>query len=184
MVQTDSKMAPKKYTCPRVGCDWEKELEPEVGPIWLRDHLDTVHPVAQRAKPPPLSLPKLNGQISAELFQEFRQEWGNWKRSSNVEDDKATGYLIQCCESSLRSEIQASVVNATAKTEGELLNLLEKHAVINKAKSALIADLLNIKQAEEETVRKFKSRIDVVARNCGFSVKCVHACCNLSLIHI
>ena len=178
MVQTDVEMAPKRYTCLKENCDWEKELEPDVGPIWLRDHLDTMHPVAQRAKPPPLSLPKLNSQISAELFQEFKLEWENWKSSSNVGDDKATGYLLQCCESSLRTEIQASVVNATAKREDELLGLLEKHAVINKAKSALIADLLNIKQAEDETVRKFKSRIDAVARNCGFEVKCTHACCN------
>ena len=50
-------MAPKTYKCPRAGCGWSEELEPEVGPIWLRDHLDTVHAVAPKAKPPPLPLP-------------------------------------------------------------------------------------------------------------------------------
>ena len=135
-------MAPKVYTCPRAGCDWSEELEPEVGPIWLRDHLDTVHAVAPKAKPPPLPMPKLAAQVSPDIFEEFRQEWLNWKTSSSIEPGKESGYLLQCCEASLKLEIQASTTNATAKPEAELLKLMEKHAVVSKAKCAIITDLL------------------------------------------
>ena len=74
---------------------------------------------------------------------------------------KAMGYLIQCCEVSLKTVIQASTTNATGKLEDEVLELFRKHAVITKAKSALITDLLNIRQTEEESVRKFKSCINL-----------------------
>ena len=170
-------MAPRTYKCLKAGCDWTQELEPDVGPIWLKDHLDTEHAVVPRAKPPSLPLPKLSGQISMEVFEEFCREWENWKTSSNVEAGKETSYLIGCCEQSLKIEVQASTCNITAKPEREMLELLKKHAVITKAKSALITELLNIRQAEEETVRKYKSRIDAVARNCGLEVACSHACC-------
>merc|ERR1712020_803105 len=110
-------------------------------------------------------------------FEEFSREWENWKTSSNVEAGKETSYLIGCCEQSLKIEVQASTCNITAKPENEMLELLKKHAVITKAKSALITELLNIRQTEDETVRKYKSRIDAVARNCGLEVACSHACC-------
>ena len=40
--------------------------------------------------------------------------------------------------------MQASTCNITAKPENEMLELLQKHAVITKAKSAMITELLNI----------------------------------------
>ena len=64
-----------------------------------------------------------------------------------------------------------------AKPEDELLELLKTHAVVSKAKCSMITDLLNTRQSEDESVRKFKSRIDAVARNCGLMVACSHACC-------
>ena len=56
--------------------------------------------------------------------------------------------------------------------------VLKEHAVISKAKCAMIMDMLNTRQSEDEPVRKFKSRIDAIARNCGMVVACTHACCN------
>ena len=87
-------MAPRKYKCAVADCDWEEQFEPDEGPIWLKYHIDSCHPVVQRAKPPPLPLPKLSSQI----FEEFCREWDNWKSSSNVEAGKETSYLINCCE--------------------------------------------------------------------------------------
>ena len=81
-------MAPRKYKCAVPACPWEEEFEPEEGLIWLKYHIDTCHPVVQRAKPPPLPLPKLSSQISLEVFEEFCREWDNWKKSSNVEAGK------------------------------------------------------------------------------------------------
>ena len=175
--QAADDMAPRTYKCLKAGCNWSQDLEPDVGPIWLKDHLDTEHAVVPKAKPPSLPLPKLSGQISMEIFEEFCREWENWKTSSNVEAGKETSYLIGCCEQSLKLEVQASTCNITAKPENEMLELLQKHAVITKAKSAMITELLNIRQAEDETIRKYKSRIDAVARNCGLEIKCTHACC-------
>ena len=140
-------MAPKTYKCLKDGCNWSEELEPDVGPIWLKDHLDTMHAVAPKAKPPPLPMPKLAAQVSQDVFEEFRQEWLNWKTSSSVETGKESGYLLQCCEASLKSEIQSSATNAMSKPENELMELLQKHAVITRAKCAMVTDLLNIRQS-------------------------------------
>ena len=171
--QAADNMAPRTYKCLKTGCNWSQELESDVGPIWLKDHLETEHAVVPKAKPPALPLPKLTGQISMEIFEEFSREWENWKRSSNVEAGKETSYLLGCCEQSLKTEVQASTCNITAKPEADMLELLRKHAVITKAKSALITELLNIRQTEDETVRKYKSRIDAVARNCGLEQGCI-----------
>ena len=170
-------MAPRKYKCAVPSCDWEEEFEPEEGLIWLKYHIDTCHPVVQRAKPPPLPLPKLSSQISLEIFEEFCREWDNWKLSSNVEPGKETSYLLNCCEQSLKVEVQSSTCNVTAKPEADMLELLQKHAVVTKARSAMITELLNVRQDEGESVRKYKSRIDAVARNCGLEIQCSHACC-------
>ena len=173
-------MAPTKYKCPKAGstgCDWEEELDPMVASVYIQSHLDDAHPKTERAKPPKLPMPKLAAQVSPDVFEEFRQEWLNWKTSSSVETGKESGYLLQCCEVSLKMEIQASTTNAMAKPEIELMELLKKHAVVTRAKCAMVTDLLNIRQSEEEPVRKFKSRIDAVARNCGLDVACTHTCC-------
>jgi hypothetical protein len=173
-------MAPTKYKCPKAGstgCDWEEELDPMVASVYIQSHLDDAHPKTERAKPPKLPMPKLAAQVSPDVFEEFRQEWLNWKTSSSVETGKESGYLLQCCEVSLKMEIQASTTNAMAKPEVELMELLKKHAVVTRAKCAMVTDLLNIRQSEEEPVRKFKSRIDAVARNCGLDVACTHTCC-------
>ena len=114
-------MAPVEVTCPRDGCEWTAEAEAAIGAVLLTDHLETMHPRVQLAKPPPLPLPRLNGQISTESFEEFVREWENWRASSNVENAKASGYLINCCEASLKAEIQASVANVTGKTVAEVL---------------------------------------------------------------
>ena len=168
------------YKCPKAGsgCNWEAELDPSVAIVYIQSHLDDDHPKTPRAKPPTLPLPKLAAQISPDVFEEFRQEWLNWKASTNVEAGKASGYLIQCCETSLKQEVQSSTTNATAKSEADLLELLKEHVVISKAKCAMIMDLLNTRQGEDEPVRKFKSRIDAIARNCGMLVACTHACCS------
>ena len=75
--QAADSMAPRTYRCLKPGCDWSQELESDVGPIWLKDHLETEHAVVPKAKPPSLPLPKLMGQISMEVFEEFCREWEN-----------------------------------------------------------------------------------------------------------
>ena len=120
-------MAPVRYKCPKAttaGCDWEEELDPSVASVYIQSHIDDMHPKVAKAKPPPLPMPKLAAQVSQDIFEEFRQEWLNWKTSSSVESGKESGYLLQCCEASLKLEIQASTTNATAKPETELLKLM------------------------------------------------------------
>ena len=180
MIQRVCKMAPVKYKCPKAEsaeCNWEAELDPLVASVYIQSHLDDMHPKIARAKPPTLPLPKLAAQVSQDVFDEFWQEWLNWKASSSVETGKESGYLLQCAEASLKAEIQASTTNAMAKPENDLMELLRKHAVVTRAKCAMVTDLLNIRQSEDEPVRKFKSRIDAVARNCGLEVACTHPCC-------
>ena len=162
-------MAPTMFKCPKAvstGCDWELELDPMVASVYIQSHLDDVHPKIARAKPPTLPMPKLAAQVSQDVFEEFRQEWLNWKASSSVEKGKESGYLLQCCEASLKLEIQSSTTGAMTKPENELMELLQKHAVITRAKCAMVTDLLNIRQSEDESVRKFKSRIENLVHRC------------------
>ena len=173
-------MAPTRVTCPRAaaaGCPWEAEVEPNLAPVWVQDHLATEHPVVQRPRPPPLPLPKLNGQVSQEIFEEFSREWDNWLSSSNVEADKASGYLINCCETSLKTEIQAAVANVTKKSTTDVLAIMQKHAVLARARSSMITELLRTRQAEGEPVLKFQSNVNAIARNCNLVVPCIHQCC-------
>ena len=152
-------------------------MEPNLAPVWVQDHLATQHPAVQRPRPPPMPLPKLNGQVSQEVFEEFRREWDNWLSSSNVEADKASGYLINCCETSLKTEIQAAVANVTKKSTADVLAIMQKHAVLARARSSMITELLRTRQSEGESVLKFQSNVNAIARNCNLVVPCIHQCC-------
>ena len=125
------------------GCDFKTpDLGETIAGTILSHHLSVRHPPPQAAKPPPLPLPRLAGQVSNEQFQEFEREWQNWHSSSNVEPAKTTAYLINCCEAGLKSDIQSAVVNITQKSETEVLAIMKQHAVLTRAKSSMITETI------------------------------------------
>ena len=159
-------------------CDFKTpDLGETIAGTILSHHLSVRHPPPQAAKPPPLPLPRLAGQVSNEQFQEFEREWQNWHSSSNVEPAKTTAYLINCCEAGLKSDIQSAVVNITQKSETEVLAIMKQHAVLTRAKSSMITELLGSRQSEGESVRKFVARVTAIARNADLVVPCPNTDC-------
>ena len=165
-------------TCPVTDCGFVvTEAGDATRAALINFHLTTMHVQAQRARPPPLPLPKLASQITPERYQEFTGEWQQFKDSSNIEASKLTAYLINCCEASLKTDIQSATLNLADKTEAELLALMKQHAVLARATSSLVTELLSARQSEDETVRKFQSRVSGIARNCDLTVQCPNDTC-------
>ena len=164
--------------CPRDGCGWQTEdVDTAIAAIFIQDHLQHTHPPAARPRPPTLPQPKLAAQVSTERFAEFQREWIQFKNASGLLDAQLTSYLLNSCEASLKTDIQSAVVNVTEQTEAEVLAHMKQHAVITRDKSSLLTELLSMRQDEDETVRKFLSRVQGTARNCGLHMPCPIAGC-------
>ena len=162
-----------QITCPRHGCEWNTgEVDAAIAAILLQDHLQHIHPLAAKPRPPTLPQPKLAAQVSTERFEEFLKEWGQFRLASGLSDGQLTSYLLNSCEAGLKTDIQSSVANVTEQSEAEVLAHMREHAVITRDQSSLLAELLNMRQDQEETVRKFLSRTQAIARNCGLHTPC------------
>ena len=155
------------------GCAFRTpEASEAVSAAILAHHLSTEHPPAQRPRPPTLPQPKLAAQVSRERYEEFLKEWGQFKTASGLAAGQLTSYLLNSCEPSLKTDIQSAVANVTAQTEAEVLEHIKEHAVITRDQSSLLTELLSVRQDQEETVRKFLSRAQAIARNCGLHTPC------------
>ena len=108
--------------------------------------------LTRRARPPTLPQPKLASQVSSERFDEFLREWAQFKASLGLEQGQLTSYLLNSCENSLKTDIQSAVVNVTERTEAEILGYMRQHAVLSRAKSSLLTELLSMRQDQDETV--------------------------------
>ncbi len=165
-------------TCPSPGCgEVITEDDGAVRAVLLQHHLQVAHPLPSRPRPPQLPTPKIEGQVTVERFEEFSREWTQFKHSTGLEQDKVVTFLVNCCASDLRTDIQSAVPGLTAKPEAEVLATIRLHAVLSRAKCSLMTDLLSARQDEAEPVRKFYARINQSARSCDLAVQCPEIGC-------
>ena len=140
--------------------------------IFMQDHLNVEHPQAAKPRAPTLPQPKLAGQVAEEKYAEFLKEWTQFKTSAGLAPAQIPLYLLSSCESSLKADIQAAVANITELSEEQVLVHMKQHAVITREKSSLLIELMGMKQDQDEPARKFLSRVQAIARNCGLSKPC------------
>ena len=137
-------------TCPVPGCGVEITADGDssgaVKAALLNIHFETVHKAAQKSRPPPLPLPKLAARVSAEQFEDFQKEWEGWCKASSVDDGNKMAYL-------LRRLAQTGHSGGQLKSVGEIgcrcpreLAIIRQHAVLKRAKSLLLAELLGLRQ--------------------------------------
>ena len=107
--------------CPVDNCDYKTaDVGDAVGAAILTHHLTSVHPVQTPAKPPKLPQPRVRGKITEDVWETFKKEWERFKVGSNLAGDNVNVFLIDCCESDLKTDVLRESPVLETKPEGEI----------------------------------------------------------------
>ena len=158
--------------CQRPSCGWASPEGPgELITVYLRDHLDTVHPQIVPVKAPKLPQPTVKSRIQDDVWDSFCKEWGRFKVASNITENSNV-FLLSCCEAVLKENVLRENSDITERDEAEVLRAIKRHAVIEIATSALTTELFSMSQEHSEPVRSFVARVKGKARSCKLVQKC------------
>ena len=148
------------------------DVEPTVAVVMLGHHLTSAHPAPVQRKAPTIPQPKVTGNIYEDQWDSFAREWAVYKETVSITDDKLPVYLLSCCSSDLKSNVEKANPIISTHTEVEVLAAIKRHAVVSVAASVLRTELLTMKQDHDENVLAFASRALGKVRNCKLTVRC------------
>ena len=148
------------------------DVDPAVAAVMLGHHLTSAHPAPVQRKAPTIPQPKVTGNIYEDQWDSFAREWAVYKETVSITDDKLPVYLLSCCSSDLKSNVEKANPTISTQTEVEVLASIKRHAVVSVAASVLRTELLTMKQDHGENVLAFASRALGKARNCKLTVRC------------
>ena len=101
-----------------------------------------------------------------------------FKRGTDLTPDETVQQLFQCCSEELGDAIIKGYPDATAGTEGNLLAVMKRLAVVPVARVVRRMEVLSLKQDLGESVRNYQARITGKAKTCGYSMTCSRTGCN------
>ena len=125
------------------------DVDPAVAAVMLGHHLTSAHPAPVQRKAPTIPQPKVTGNIYEDQWDSFAREWAVYKETVSITDDKLPVYLLSCCSSDLKSNVEKANPTISTQTEVEVLAAIKRHAVVSVAASVLRTELLTMKQARE-----------------------------------
>ena len=102
----------------------------------------------------------------------FKQEWTTYSKAAGVPKPMEGVYLINCCDNDLRANLHKEDPEISTKPVKDVLEAIEKLAVMKVAMCVLQTELLSLKQEHEEPIRQFNMRAWGKARSCTLKKKC------------
>ena len=148
----------------------------------IRMHRQDVHPQAQ---PPPQAgdhvastKPRVEAPNQDE-FTYFQAEWKSYKRSCGITDEVETrDQLWAACNEELRRNLHNCLGTKLENlTEQQLMDEIQKTAVLAQNNLVKIVQLLALFQEREEPIRTFFARLKAAASACELSVQCTAVAC-------
>ena len=142
----------------------------------IKMHMEYCHrsgaPVATSGtKAPKFDAPTIDAGLDEEAWVSFTLRWKQYCRGTNISRDLQSLQLFQCATESLGNLLLKSNPNITDCPPELVLQELRRLAVIPKAKLVSRAELMKMKQDNDELFRTFAARVQGKASVCGFSVK-------------
>ena len=159
--------------CPEEECDYiTPDVGDTVGGALIAYHLTKSHPAQAPARPPKLPQPKVKGRITEEVFDSFRKDWERFKEGSALTPAMVNVFLLDCCESELKTDILRESPDLEGKREHDILEAIKKHAVVVVAPSVVQTELFMMRQEHDEYGRSFAAKLKSKARVCKLVKKC------------
>ena len=172
-------MAPPQIQCSVPNCDFETAQGTMAQMLELLTlHTNAVHLVNQPigaaqpvSKIEKLPRPVFTLNMTESAWQYTEIDWDSYISQTPLQDNAKLLQLRAACDESLRQRV-CDAGGWLLKTVPELLAKMKELAVIKVHRSRHLANLYNIKQQSDESVRAFVSRLTGTADCCGMTVKC------------
>ena len=170
--------------CPITDCNWryESSFSEEQSFKLINIHVDKEHGNQQASssvaasKAPKLQPPKIEAGVDCETWQAFKIRWNQYCRGSQLNEQMQSLQLFQCVSESLGNLLLKSNPNITDCSPNDVMEAMEKLAVIPSAKSVTRAELTKMCQGNDEPIRTFAAKVQGKAQTCGFTTKFTCTC--------
>ena len=186
-------MAPIAMPCEFLGCGYATaEFEPVVAIQMLsmhdknNHHVQILHPpqvggqaAFARPRAEKVPRPQIKLGIGQDEFSYFKNGWISYKRSCGITDETETrDQLRAACQEDLRRDLFSCLGSKLdTLTEQQLLDEIEKLAVLQQNNLVKVVNLLALSQDREESIRAFYARLKASASVCELSVPCTATAC-------
>ncbi|XP_065641175.1 uncharacterized protein LOC136073504 [Hydra vulgaris] len=133
--------------------------------------IDT-HSAFSKHKAPKMDRPHIGQDISEEEWANFISRWTLFKRCTDIRQEEMTAQLFQCCEDDLGNQLLKENPMIINENDEAFLKAMKKLAVIPVATCVRRAELLQMRQGHNESIRSFYAKLKGKAATCNYTVQC------------
>ena len=160
-----------KAKCPL--CHYETDdLDPALSAAQLNLH--ALFHTQQNVPQPKLDRPRIDVGVEEEVWNSFIRKFNAFKVGSGINATNEPTQLLSCCTDELTDLILKSDPEIHSKDISYIINTMKSFAVIPVAVGVRRAELMQLRQAPDESFRNFAAKVTGKAETCSFrtNVKC------------
>ena len=166
-------------TCPVSGCSFRTDdLDASVITVVLQLHLTEHSSSVSTPKGPKLDRPCVDAGINQEGWNAFIRRWEAYRVGSGIPNDVASIQLLQCASAELADALYKDDSAISSKPLAQVLISMRALAVIPVGEGILRAELMQMRQSNNESFRLFAARVKGKAETCGYSTIVMCSCGN------
>ena len=157
--------------CPVSGCLFvTDDLDPSVVTVLLQLHATEHSQQNSSTSGPKLRRPSLNAGVSQEVWNAFVRRWDAFKVGSCIGEGAAAVQLFQCASEELADLLLKYNPQVFTCPVDEVLAAMRSLAVVPVARGVVRAELMQMRQMNDESFRLFAARVRGKAETCAFEI--------------
>ena len=157
--------------CPVSGCSYvTDDLDPSVISALLQLHAMEHSQRSSSTSGPKLLRPSVNAGVSQEVWNSFVRRWEAFKVGSCIGRDAAAVQLFQCASEELADLLLKGTPRIFTCPVDEVLAAMRSLAVVPVARGVVRAELMQMRQMNDENFRLFAARVRGKAETCAFEI--------------
>ena len=156
-------------------CPYQTEdVEGNVVTALLNLHAMSHSQQAPAPVPPKLERPRIDVGVEEEVWNNFMRRWEAFRVGSGINATAAPMQLFQCATGALGDLVLKSDPDIHNKNIATVISVMRSFSVIPVATGVRRAELMQLRQAPDETFRSFAAKVQGKAETCAFhtSTKC------------
>ena len=166
-----------EVSCPAPGCSYTTpDVDAAVVVALLQIHAVSHQPTAAPPPGPKLTRPRIDVGVDQETWNTFVRRWEAFRIGSYINDATASTHLFQCASETLGDILLKADPGVTSRSAVEVLEAMQRYAVIPVAKGVTRAELMQMTQGPDELFRTFAARVKGKAETCGFVTSTACSC--------
>ena len=165
--------------CPAPGCtyktaDLKEETSLQLLSLHALAHAQT--PTPSSFPGPKLNRPSIDAGVDEEAWNAFIRRWETFKIGSGISAGAAPSQFFQCTSDNLGDLILKADPEVISKPINDVIEIVKSLAVIPIARGVKRAELLQMRQGDDEPIRTFAARVRGKAEICGFTTNITCEC--------